>query len=451
MDDVGAVLQRLVVQLPYLLQAFELLGMAAGTSLNVAKCLIIPLWGEPLLQAAQRIRRIFPQFSEVRVAWSGKLLGIIIGPGAGRASWFAPLLKLERRIPVARGLKLGLGQTLYKYNQIAYSTLNHTACFYTADQKTLKQEHILHQRIPGAPRYAFTTDLLEGLDEVGFRSSISTLRCQGAAAQWRCMNFTSSNFWKMWQKLHQCDDMDDLGEGMWLYPKHRDWIFKNSIMAQSVANHYRLEGIGVKVPCGDRAVRRGVQRAAARTIRASISRELPIQVLLRKISMRLHVNMAGEEERIKAICLNIGKFKQAFLAAVVKTWVGAWCVAHRFTHEARGPCAFGCGCVHGDHPIHYCMCEVYLAMVQQIAPRLRDTNTEGLPFAALCLRKGACPAEQRAWAVFLYVIFTTYEGLRSRRTLRLHRDEAFRALVSSYNLLTVRSPGLTVDVRRFQR
>jgi len=72
MDDVGAVLQRLLVQLPFLLQAFELLGMAAGTSLNVAKCLIIPLWGEPLLQAAQRIRRIFQQFSEVRVAWSGK-------------------------------------------------------------------------------------------------------------------------------------------------------------------------------------------------------------------------------------------------------------------------------------------------------------------------------------------------------------------------------------------
>ena len=60
MDDVGAVLQRLLVQLPFLLQAFELLGMAAGTSLNVAKCLIIPLWREPLQQAAQRTRRIFP-------------------------------------------------------------------------------------------------------------------------------------------------------------------------------------------------------------------------------------------------------------------------------------------------------------------------------------------------------------------------------------------------------
>jgi len=188
---VGAVLQRLIVQVPCLLQAFELLGMAAGTSLNVAKCLVIPLWSEPLQQAAERIRRICQQFSEVRVALSGKLFGVMIGPGAGRSSWFAPLLKVERHIPIIRGLKLGLNQTIYKFNQIAFSTLSHTACFYSADKVTLKQESALHQRLPGAPRYAFTSDLLEGMDEIGSRSGISTLRCQGASAQWRSVNVTS--------------------------------------------------------------------------------------------------------------------------------------------------------------------------------------------------------------------------------------------------------------------
>jgi len=449
MDDVGAVLQRMVVQLPLLLHAFKLFGEAAGTALNIAKCLIIPLWCEPIDVAMERIRRLFPEFAAVKVAWKGKLLGVMIGPEAGRSSWVAPLLKVERRIPIVRGLKRGLSQTIGKYNQVAYSTLSHTACFYSPDPTTLKQERVLHQRLPGAPRYTFTTDLLEGLDEVGLRNGMCTLRCNGAAAQWRCVNVTSQNFWPLWNKLHQCDRDDDLGEDMWLQPRNRAWVFGGSIMAQSYANHVRVQGFGAQLPVRPDA-RRGIQRAAALVVRGKIDREPPIRVLQRKLSVRLGVAMDHEADRIQAVCLNVGKLRQAFLASMVKTWVGAWCTAHRFTHEARGPCAFGCGCPHGDHPLHYVMCDVYLALVQHVAPQLRDLNTEGLPFAAICLRVGASPEEQRAWATFLYVLFTTYEGLRAQHKLHLSKEVAFKTLLGKYNLLTIQYPGYTADVRRFQ-
>ena len=214
---------------------------------------------------------------------------------------------------------------------------------------------------------------------MGFRSGMATLRCNGAAAQWRCVNVTSKHFWQLWDKLHECDRDSNLAEDMWLHQRNREWVFHSSIMAQSAANHFRVQEFGVQVPVSNEAERRGIQRAAARILRDNIIREPLVEVLLRKLSMRLLVHMAHEGERVKAIGLNVGKRRQVYLAAMVKTWVGAWCVAHRFTHEARGPCAYGCGCQHGGHPLHYCTCEVYLAVIQRIAPQLRGLNTEGLP------------------------------------------------------------------------
>jgi len=116
----------------------------------------------------------------------------------------------------------------------------------------------------------------------------------------------------MWSKLHECDGDDNLAEDMWLHPRFREWVFSNPIMAQSAANHYRIQGLGVRVPTDKEVNRRGIQGAVARTIRGTVNRELPIDVLLRKLAMRLHVQMTHEGDRVNAICLNVAKPRQAF-------------------------------------------------------------------------------------------------------------------------------------------
>ena len=54
------------------------------------------------------------------ISHSAKLLGVLLGPGAGDQAFVEPLIKMERRIPIIRSDALGMALSVFRYNQIGF-------------------------------------------------------------------------------------------------------------------------------------------------------------------------------------------------------------------------------------------------------------------------------------------------------------------------------------------
>ena len=107
-DDTAAVLQNLGVELPRFQAIFTELAAAANLHLNLAKCVLIPLGDRSCSAVKASISEWCPPWTAMKVADSGKYLGMIIGPGKGNLSWMAPLRKAWDRVRMWEWSKLGL-------------------------------------------------------------------------------------------------------------------------------------------------------------------------------------------------------------------------------------------------------------------------------------------------------------------------------------------------------
>ena len=69
---------------------------------------------------------------------------------------------------------------------------------------------LIHQLLPSAPRFAFTTGCLAGAQELGLRASLQTFSTTSKAAQYRCANYTSKLFHELQTELNN----------LWSLPHH---------------------------------------------------------------------------------------------------------------------------------------------------------------------------------------------------------------------------------------
>ena len=89
-----------------------------------------------------------------------------------------------------------------------------------------------NQQLAGLPYFSVTSAVLSGLKDVlGFPSGLSTLLCEGKAAQVRLALKTSNNFNKLNDMLQKTCNFDvPFSEECRLYPRFPQWLSSGSIL-----------------------------------------------------------------------------------------------------------------------------------------------------------------------------------------------------------------------------
>ena len=82
-DDTAVVLESAPRDAPLLSVIFEEFSMISGLSLNLPKCVFIPLWADSEARAAADLARWEPAWAAVTVRYWGTYLGFAVGPEKG--------------------------------------------------------------------------------------------------------------------------------------------------------------------------------------------------------------------------------------------------------------------------------------------------------------------------------------------------------------------------------
>ena len=105
--------------------------------------------------------------------------------------------------------------------------------YYCPPREVLVFERHAHQQLAGLPHFSVTSAVLSGLKDVlGFPSGLSTLMCEGKAAQVRLALKTSKHFNRLNDLLKKTCNFDvPFSEECRLYPRFPRWLSNGSIFA----------------------------------------------------------------------------------------------------------------------------------------------------------------------------------------------------------------------------
>ena len=107
-DDTAMVLSNYKAELPVMEAIFTELAAAAHLELNIGKCIFIPLFDCSLDNIRSTISATTANFRDIVIAWTGKYLGYMIGPGKGDLSWQLAIDKAAKRVQDWDWAPLGL-------------------------------------------------------------------------------------------------------------------------------------------------------------------------------------------------------------------------------------------------------------------------------------------------------------------------------------------------------
>ena len=455
MDDVATVLNRTIVQLPQLLHVFYKFKLAAGPGLNTAKCVLIPLWTMDIERAKEMVTRLLPDTASFTFKTYGKLLGVMIGPGAVDVAWNQSLCKYDVRILQIRAYRLGLANSIKLHNIHAFSTLSHVMQFDHNNKMTDKREREAHQRLTAAPRYAFTTSLLTWGKKIRLPNDLHTLPFNGRAAQYRTAKVTSNHYVSLADLLSQAEHMElggDLLSEYLIEPSLIPW-WHNCIMSQTAKTISIIDQLpGMPLP--DDFARKKVQRTVANKIREHCGQEDPEHLLRRRL-----VRFLGEPSELFGIPNPLRVLEVVYsntlcpylISCLLKTWVNGWCTAHRFQRN-RLPCLFGCGQHASDCIEHYAVCPIICGFYNQVAPLLPKLSEAETRHQFLALHAAPDVDHTLPAAVLLHVVFTTYETIRHQQRTNLSFDcfDRTAMLHHSFHLTRLKHPGPFYSLLQWQ-
>ena len=306
------------------------------------------------------------------------------------------------------------------------------------------------QRLPGTPGNSFTYDILEALDELNVGQRVHTLRRDGLAAQWRCINATSQSFWRMQEMLSRHMDPDDLEQDRLLHASHVDWIGKRSIMAQCMETHRKLTSMGIRVPDPEPTSKRcKLQCLAAKELAAKIRSVNPVAEVARKIHLHTQIDVTSAGVDLTKVLRAAARAKPSFATALLKAWVNGWCFQHRLG-GGRARCKWGCGHPSGDTMCHTVECPTIMDFIEDLAPILADFCRRHGPAGLLCIVPGMQDELVCALSAVLQTIHKTYEHRRAKALVPLNREDSRKLLIGSINIAQIRAPREYRALRSFR-
>jgi hypothetical protein len=234
-DDTAIIVTDFWEQAPRLAEVFETFGNLSNLRLNFEKCVIIPLHPNcPKIKirpdahqcrttdpatspstSAQRLERgvdtrikptstnqrmesgplsrfrntlinHLPLWSTMELAWHGKYLGFMVGPGKGDQSWNGPVAKYEKRCHTWSQHARGMLYSMIAYNTFSISTLSYIAQLESPPGWVYERERLALRKVASGPgQWAKPEDLWHLKDAYGFAHSFKCLDWLSRAAQLR--------------------------------------------------------------------------------------------------------------------------------------------------------------------------------------------------------------------------------------------------------------------------
>ena len=185
-DDIALVIKDYNQSAGIISQIFDEFGEISGLRLNIKKTLFIPLWPLQSKEALQALlREECPRWKDIGIDNKGKLLGIVIGPGADDHAWTKPLRKFENRVQHWSTLRLGLHWNVRAFNVFIVPTLEFVAQLCVPPEAVCKAIIGALRRLASGPGNWCTIKDLEQLHLLGLPSSFRTLQCTAKAAKFR--------------------------------------------------------------------------------------------------------------------------------------------------------------------------------------------------------------------------------------------------------------------------
>jgi len=217
-DDLAMIFHDIGHIRPILLM-FNIWGQASGLVLNMAKCVVVPLWADWTNDELQRLMaRIGRGATLIQVAGWGKYLGIAIGPGAQEHAWDECTKKFVQRVETIRNLGIGLIGSINLYSMLAVSVLSYVAAFQEPSRAVLRREYFAINKITAGPCHAIPPVLLKHGKNAGLPLQVRCVRTMSIAARSRMANVTCVEVRKILKE--QLRDALHVSAERLLMPKH---------------------------------------------------------------------------------------------------------------------------------------------------------------------------------------------------------------------------------------
>ena len=216
-DDVSLVLTNVFLELGIVLDALVLWSRATAMTLNIRKCVLVPLW-----QHSERlrrwIRRAHPAFASAAISSFAKYLGVVLGPGALGHLWDGLECRFLTRAGEVRASDRGFTTKVRLFSTYCTSMLSHRLQF-TPPTKSLRALYTKGaQRILAAPWQAIPHSLLTRLKDLKFPFEVTDIERLSLALRAR-LAASSSSLRPAGLLLDQIEDSDD----RLLRPAFSDW------------------------------------------------------------------------------------------------------------------------------------------------------------------------------------------------------------------------------------
>lgn len=402
--DDTAVLVRSVRLLSLVEPVFRDAARYAGVRLKPEKCVVVLVGSkrdeEAEAEAREVLRTISTAWADFRVTDHGKYLGYFVGPGAGEASWEAPLEKWEARTReiASRGAPAEAAGALYR--QRAVSVLTYVGALTPAPARIEEKERHLVGRLLHLPGGALPqrghVELTEawGWPQVGCVEAALAVeareRAERTRRQWQPMVAILDGAWCERPLAHLADGVryDERWRGLPAALHLQSAVSPDSgagramkIVAGISEEVWRKSGRGEK----ERLVAEGlrpvwVARAVAKRMR---------QVLLTSERPGAPEMDSVQIERVRLLVCTLSP---AWAVTASRTFLNLWTTSHRVHDEVRDACYWGCEAV--DSLGHYLTCEPLRMIVAMF-------DDEASPYDEIASFYGigpgdACPSAQGA-------------------------------------------------------
>jgi hypothetical protein len=368
-DDIAAAVKELYVAIRVLSQAFEVIGKCSALELHPGKVVIVPLWKFEECTVRAAVTAAAPSLANAIIQDHGKLLGVLVGPGAPSRQWLAVAQELRSRSRFLASLGLAWSGALPLYRSHVLPVASYLAQLCNIPFQMHRVEASCLAIVLKVPYQSVPVALLRCGRAFGLGYDLPDLRTMGRAAAFRAAE--SSGVLEAVVAEHRRARGSRYQN---LSPFLREWT------AAGVVGHLRENQIELTALFDEAPpVGRGIQAWAFKKLRQQFSLVDVDAVLRRRVSAMtgapvLQVAVSRLRARLVALHLEVSPVVQS---SMIRSICNAWTTSGRFSGP-RSPCPFGCGARRGDRWAHFTVCSAVRRMWLQACP-----STDSIFFAKL--------------------------------------------------------------------
>lgn len=420
-DDIWAIswaMIRSIAHLGILVTFFRDLERCTNMSLNLSKCVVIPIacaWDEEVQRRIKGWLSVhLPEWSGVKVSGHSRLLGMQVGPDAGAKSWDSVLHKMRQCVNLCHSRNLPSSISIYTYNtRIATCATYIGQLLPPSPQARLKELNNIH-KILKLPQSTFSfSAVCKGFNELGM-PTIKSYVITSLAAAVRCMLRTIPNWPQLVESLKINEDLDmqafcggALGDKHFIAVGVLEYYSHIDSGTLPDRDYCRLLGLGYAVARSAGIDAKKVQKTAYQCMIKAVSGPSVVELMQERFaqyfgsSHTLDFRFVKSRHRTRGVSLCV-KW------SIVKSLLGGWACSERLNdmnHNCQS-CIFGC-LGEPDAWGHYIQCNrlwhicCEACQIPQLSWILTGRREDlGTSFASLLLTREGCICVHVAYKLY---------------------------------------------------